>query len=149
MTLEKDTDTLDNEDLLRLSSEVVASYVASNTVNAGSLPELIRSVHQSLANLGKAEAARPTEKQKPAVPINRSVADDYIVCLEDGKRLKMLKRYLRSKFNLSARTSTGAAGACRRNIRWWRRPMRPVARPSPRRSALAEACGGRADLRPL
>jgi len=98
MTLERDTDTLDEDDLLRLSSDVVASYVAANTVSAATLPELIRSVHQSLANLGKAEPARPAERQKPAVPINRSITDDYIVCLEDGKRLKMLKRYLRSKF---------------------------------------------------
>ena len=101
MTLESDEATLDQEDLLRLSSEVVASYVSANTIRVEALPELIRSVHQSLANLGKAEPARPAEKQKPAVPIARSVTEDYIVCLEDGKRLKMLKRYLRSKFNLS------------------------------------------------
>ena len=101
MITQENTATMDDEDLLRLSSEVVASYVANNTVNSSVLPELIRSVHQSLAGLGKAEPARPAEKQKPAVPISRSVNDDYIVCLEDGKRLKMLKRYLRSKFNLS------------------------------------------------
>jgi predicted transcriptional regulator len=74
----------------------------NNSVSANALPELIRSIHTSLTGLSRPDtAAVPTEKQKPAVPIGRSINDDYIVCLEDGKRLKMLKRYLRSKFNLS------------------------------------------------
>jgi predicted transcriptional regulator len=82
--------------------EIVASYLANNSVSAALIPDLIRSVHGSLTTLGRPEApARPTEKQKPAVPIGRSVHEDYIVCLEDGKRLKMLKRYLRSRHNLS------------------------------------------------
>ena len=101
MNSQENAAVMDEEDLLRLSSEVVASFVANNTVNSSILPDLIRSVHQSFSGLGKAEPPRPAEKQKPAVPISRSVNDDYIVCLEDGKRLKMLKRYLRSKFNLS------------------------------------------------
>jgi predicted transcriptional regulator len=92
----------DQQDVLRLSTEVVASYLLNNAVTANVLPELIRSVHASLSGLGRAESnAQPAEKQKPAVPISRSINDDFIVCLEDGKRLKMLKRYLRSKFNLS------------------------------------------------
>jgi predicted transcriptional regulator len=74
----------------------------NNSVSASALPDLIRSVHTSLTSLGRPETvAAPAEKQKPAVPISRSINDDYIVCLEDGKRLKMLKRYLRSRFNLS------------------------------------------------
>jgi predicted transcriptional regulator len=91
-----------SEDALRLSVEIVASYLMNNSVSAGSIPDLIRSVHGSLNSLGQSEApTRPTEKQKPAVPISRSVNEDYIVCLEDGKQLKMLKRYLRSRHNLT------------------------------------------------
>jgi predicted transcriptional regulator len=93
--------TLDQNSILRLSADVVAAYLAQNAVAPGSIPDLIRTVHQTLSNLDHPEAAKPVERQKPAVPISRSVHDDYIVCLEDGKKLKMLKRYLRSKFDLS------------------------------------------------
>ena len=100
-TVENSSGT-DGDDLLRMSVEIVASYVAANSIAAGALPDLIRSVHGSLQAVGRPEAPpRPTEKQKPAVPISRSVNEDYIVCLEDGKRLKMLKRYLRSRHNLT------------------------------------------------
>ena len=94
-------DQLSNQEVLRLSADVVAAYVAQNAVAAGAIPELIRSVHDALANLGRAEPARPTEKPKPAVPVARSIGDDYIICLEDGKKLKMRKRYLRSRYDMS------------------------------------------------
>jgi predicted transcriptional regulator len=88
--------------LLGLSTEIVAAYVAQNTVPAANLPELIQTVHATLSGLASpAPAAAPPEKRKPAVPISRSVQTDYLVCLEDGKQLKMLKRYLRSRYNLS------------------------------------------------
>ncbi len=89
------------EDVLRLSADIVASYVAQNTLQAAQLPDLIRSVHSALLGLGKPETPRPTERQKPAVPVSRSVQDDFIICLEDGQKLKMLKRYLRSHYDLS------------------------------------------------
>jgi predicted transcriptional regulator len=90
------------QDLLRLSADIVSAYVGQNAVQAAAIPDLIRSVHDTLTGLGQPlTAARPAERQKPAVPISRSVADDYIVCLEDGKKLKMLKRYLRSRYNMS------------------------------------------------
>ena len=92
--------TSDTE-LLAHASEIVAAYVSRNVVGASQLPELIRTVHQSLSGLSGAPAAAPREKQKPAVPISKSVQRDYIVCLEDGAHLKMLKRYLRSRFDLS------------------------------------------------
>ena len=102
MTIDENLPETDGEDLLRLSVEIVASYLANNSVSAGAIPDLIRSVHGSLQDVGRPEAAvRPAEKQKPAVPIGRSINEDYIVCLEDGKRLKMLKRYLRSRHNLT------------------------------------------------
>ncbi len=102
MTLDSDSAETTEQDKLRWSADIVASYVAQNTVAPAAIPELIRSVYDALSNLGQAPvAARPTEKQKPAVPISKSVQDDYIVCLEDGKRLKMLKRYLRSRYDMS------------------------------------------------
>lgn len=89
------------QDLLRLSADIVSAYVGQNAVQAASIPDLIRSVHGALTGLGQPPVGKPAERQKPAVPVSRSVAEDYIVCLEDGKKLKMLKRYLRSRFNMS------------------------------------------------
>eukprot|EP01042_Synura_sphagnicola_P012310 gene12310-15669_t len=73
-----------NNELLRLSTDLVASYLANNAVSAGNVPEIIKSVHESLANLGRptTEPAQ-VEKARPAVPISKSVQEDYIVCLED------------------------------------------------------------------
>ena len=94
--------TSDNEvDILGLSAGIVAAYVAQNTVSRAAVPDLIRSVHGALSALGATEADRPAERGKPAVPVSRSVQRDYIVCLEDGKRLKMLKRYLRTHYDMS------------------------------------------------
>jgi predicted transcriptional regulator len=92
------------EDILRLSADIVASYVSNNAISPSGLPDLLNAVHQSLSGLGDpvspAQTA-PVEKQKPAVPVSRSVQNDHIVCLEDGKKLTMLKRYLRSRYDLS------------------------------------------------
>ena len=88
-------------DTLRLSAEIVAAYVAQNTVAASAVPALIGQVHATLSTLGQTPQEVEPERRKPAVPISRSVHDDYIICLEDGAKLKMLKRYLRSRFNLS------------------------------------------------
>jgi predicted transcriptional regulator len=89
-------------DLLEMTTEIVASYVSANEINPDGLAELIRSVHRSLGSLGTIiETKEPSERPKAAVTVAKSITDDYIVCLEDGKRLKMLKRYLRSKYDLS------------------------------------------------
>ncbi|MBO9711228.1 MAG: MucR family transcriptional regulator, partial [Caulobacter sp.] len=88
-------------DILGLSASIVAAYVAQNTVARTAIPDLIRSVHGALSSLGSPTAEAPTERTKPAVPVSRSVQRDYIVCLEDGKRLKMLKRYLRTHYDMS------------------------------------------------
>lgn len=93
-------DTSETE-ILAHAADIVAAYVSRNAVGAAGLPDLIRTVHQSLNALTEAPAPAPREKQKPAVPISKSVQRDYIVCLEDGAHLKMLKRYLRSRFGLS------------------------------------------------
>ena len=92
----------DDVDILGLSAEIVAAYVGQNTVSQSAVPELIRTVHAALSSLKNGdETPRPAEKAKPAVPVSRSVQHDYIVCLEDGKKLKMLKRYLRSHYDMS------------------------------------------------
>ncbi|WP_309643373.1 MucR family transcriptional regulator [Phenylobacterium sp.] len=88
-------------ELLRLGADIVSAYVSRNTVSVDSVPDIIRSVHGALESLGRSVAAPPEERAKPAVPINRSIQSDFIVCLEDGKKLKMLKRYLRSRFDMS------------------------------------------------
>jgi predicted transcriptional regulator len=88
------------KDLHGNTSNIVASYVANNSVAAADLPALIDSVFKALSNAGKAEVPA-AEKPQPAVPIKKSVADDYIICLEDGKKLKMLKRHLKTRYNMT------------------------------------------------
>jgi len=88
-------------DVLRWSADIVSAYVAQNNVPATSIAPLIQSVHQALATLGRPVAEPEPERRKPAVPVSRSVQNDFIICLEDGKKLKMLKRYLRSRYDLS------------------------------------------------
>jgi predicted transcriptional regulator len=92
------------EDTLRLAAELVAAYLANHTVSASTIPELIRTVHATVAGLGQAETEptpRIAERPKPAVAVSRSVQHDHIICLEDGKKLTMLKRYLRSRYDMS------------------------------------------------
>ena len=87
-------------ELPALTTQIVAAYVANNTVAVNDLPGLIRQVHAALANVGGSAEVTP-ERPQPAVPIKRSVMPDYIVCLEDGKKLKMLKRHLKTAFNMT------------------------------------------------
>jgi len=102
MSAGPDSEAPSGEDLMRLGAGIVSAYVSRNAVTADAVPDIIRTVHQALTGLtGAAPAPISEERPKPAVPIGRSVQHDYIVCLEDGKRLKMLKRYLRSRYNLS------------------------------------------------
>lgn len=90
-----------NGDALRMTAEIVASFVSNNKVSSEELPDVIRSVHRTVTDLSRHDGQAPREKPKPATPINKSVHNDYIICLEDGKKLKMLKRYLRSTYGLS------------------------------------------------
>src|SRR5215813_7866438 len=94
-----EADKISHEDLLRMSSEVAAAYVSNNSLAAAQLPEVIRTIHASLAGLQM--GAGSAEPLTPAVPVKKSVHDDYIVCLEDGKKLKMLKRHLRTAYGLT------------------------------------------------
>jgi predicted transcriptional regulator len=87
--------------LLQMTSEIVASFVSNNPVTTDTLPDLIRSVYRTISTLSDSGEARPDDRLKPAVPVGKSVAKDYIICLEDGKKLKMLKRYLRARYDMS------------------------------------------------
>jgi predicted transcriptional regulator len=88
------------ETLITLTSDIVAAHVSNNDVAVADVPSLITNVYAALANLGETvEVEEP--KPQPAVAIRNSVKPDYIVCLEDGKKLKMLKRYLRTNFDMS------------------------------------------------
>ena len=101
MTMDAETQDRTSEELLRLGADIVSAYVSRNAVAADAVPDIIRSVHDALMGLGRDVPAPPEERAKPAVPINRSIQNDFIICLEDGKKLKMLKRYLRSRFDMS------------------------------------------------
>jgi predicted transcriptional regulator len=87
--------------LLRLAAEIVAAYVSKNPLPAQQIPEVISTVYSSLTGLNSAPKLAAAEPPKPAVPIRKSVTPEYIVCLEDGKKLKMLKRHLRSTYNMT------------------------------------------------
>ena len=92
---------LSNDELMRMTSEIVSSFVSNNPVTTDSLPDVIRSVYRTVAGLAGAPEKAADEKPKPAVPVSKSVTTDFIVCLEDGRKLKMLKRYLRSRYDMS------------------------------------------------
>lgn len=92
--------TLEQGDAIHLASDIVAAYVANNKVGADELPLLLESVYGALSSLAEG-GAMYSGAREPAVPINKSVTNDYIICLEDGKQLKMLKRYLRTHYNLT------------------------------------------------
>lgn len=81
-----------NSDILEMTAEIVSSYVNANEIRAENLSDLIRSIHKSLINLSSDDFEKTTDKPKAAVSLAKSITDDFIICLEDGKKLKMLKR---------------------------------------------------------
>ncbi len=88
-----------NSDVLGLTAQIVSAHVSNNSVAPDALPNLIQEVYRTLAGVGK-EPAVP-DKQQPAVPVKKSVFPDHIICLEDGKKLKMLKRHLKTSYNMT------------------------------------------------
>jgi len=90
----------EENDRVEYTVEVVSAYVANNSVSPEELQELISQVYATLAGLGIADPVKP-ETPKPVVPINKSITPDYIICLEDGKRLKMMKRHLKTAYNMT------------------------------------------------
>lgn len=90
-----------DNDLIDLSTEIVSAYVSHNALSVNDLPKLIADVHSALRGLRSDTAPEPAEELKPAVAVKKSVAADYIICLEDGKKFKSLKRHLRTHYDLS------------------------------------------------
>jgi predicted transcriptional regulator len=88
------------EAIITLTADIVAAHVSNNSVAVGDLPSLIQNVHGALSSLGR-EAPAPEQKKEPAVSIRASVKPDYIVCLEDGKKLKMLRRHLMTHYQMT------------------------------------------------
>jgi predicted transcriptional regulator len=122
------------EELLRMTADVVAAYVSNNTLPTTQLAEVINAVYGSLKSLEGHVAEPPPEPVKPAVPIRKSVTPDYLICLEDGKKLKMLKRHLRSIYNLTPDEY---------RARWGLAPDYPMVAPkyAEQRSAFAKKIG--------
>jgi len=86
---------------IELAAEIVSAYVSNNSLPPGELPALIGDIYASLVNITQVVKEEPPEPQKPAISIKRSVTPDYIICLEDGKQFKSLKRHLRTQYNLT------------------------------------------------
>jgi predicted transcriptional regulator len=94
-------DAADNSNTIGLTAEIVAAYVGNNSVAAADIPALINQVHAALLRVTSGEAQSPAEALKPAVPVKKSINPDFIVCLEDGKKFKSLKRHLRTQYNMT------------------------------------------------
>ena len=86
-------------EILELATEIVSAHVSNNLVAIGDLPNLIQEVYKTLSLVGSEQ--NPLERLRPAVPVNKSIFPDYLICLEDGKKLKMLKRHIMSSYSLS------------------------------------------------
>ncbi|MFD1703011.1 MucR family transcriptional regulator [Methylopila henanensis] len=86
---------------IELAADIVSAYVSNNSVPAADLPALIADVHVALSRVSEGEAEPVAEAPKPAVPVRKSVTPDFIVCLEDGKKFKSLKRHLRTQYDMS------------------------------------------------
>ena len=91
----------ERQGLLSLTAEIVAAFTGHNTVATSDLPGLIKTVYETLRAAGTVEAEKSVEALVPAVPIKKSVTSEFIVCLEDGKKLKMLKRHLATRYNMT------------------------------------------------
>jgi predicted transcriptional regulator len=89
------------DQLLRMTTDVVAAYVSNNTLPTGQLADIIASVYSSLRALDNGSGEGRGDALRPAVPVRKSITPDYLICLEDGKKLKMLKRHLRSTYSLT------------------------------------------------
>ena len=91
----------DSDGFIGLTANIVSAYVSNNVVTTGDLPSLISHVHAALLSVSEGRAGAALEPSKPAIPVKKSVRDEYLVCLEDGKRFKSLKRHLRTRYDLS------------------------------------------------
>jgi predicted transcriptional regulator len=91
----------DKSEIIEMTADIVSAYVGNNSVSATDLPSLIQSVHRALAGVSTGVEAVEAAPKEPAVPLKRSITPDYLICLEDGRKFKSLKRHLRTKYNMS------------------------------------------------
>jgi predicted transcriptional regulator len=91
----------DKSEIIEMTADIVSAYVGNNSVSAADLPSLIQSVHRALAGVSGPPEPVEVAPKEPAVPIKRSIQADFLICLEDGRKFKSLKRHLRTKYNLS------------------------------------------------
>jgi predicted transcriptional regulator len=120
--------------LIELSADIVSAYVSHNALSVTDLPKLIASVHATLAGLGGVVDAEPVVELKPAVPVKKSITPEYLICLEDGKKFKSLKRHLRTEYDMSPEEY---------RAKWGLPPDYPMVAPtySEARSRLAKTIG--------
>jgi predicted transcriptional regulator len=97
----KMSDNIAASNYIELAADIVSAYVSNNSVPTADLPTLINEVHTALLRVGGGTVEVPVEAPKPAIPVKKSVTPDYIVCLEDGKKFKSLKRHLRTQYNMT------------------------------------------------
>ena len=95
------TDNTSMGSYIELTADIVSAYVSNNSVPSNDMPALINQVHQALVRIGGGTHEIPSEPLKPAVAVKRSITPDHIVCLEDGKKFKSLKRHLRTQYNMT------------------------------------------------
>ena len=95
------SDAMNSDNNIELAADIVSAYVSNNSVPAADLPALISEVYSALVRVGGAAPVVPAEAPKPAIAVKKSVTSDHIVCLEDGKKFKSLKRHLRTQYGLS------------------------------------------------
>tara|TARA_Y100001001_G_scaffold151607_1_gene163367 strand:+ start:921 stop:1334 length:414 start_codon:yes stop_codon:yes gene_type:complete len=88
-------------ELLNLTTEIVSAHLSNNTVESNDIPELIEKIYKTLSSIQSDAPLSLIDRPQPAVPIKRSITPDYIICLEDGKKLKMLKRHLKTAYNMT------------------------------------------------
>jgi predicted transcriptional regulator len=91
----------ESADIIEMTADIVSAYVGANTVAATDLPSLIQSVHRALAGMSGESQVAEAAPQEPAVSLKRSITPEFLICLEDGRKFKSLKRHLRTKYNMS------------------------------------------------
>ena len=133
-TTDTAVDATTPDSMLALTTKIVAAYISKNAMPGAQLPALIDQVFQSLASVATGSAAAPAARPDPAVPVKKSVFPDYIVCLEDGKKMKMLKRHLMTSYGLTPQAY---------RERWGLPSDYPMVAPSyaEKRSTLAKSIG--------
>ncbi|MBN8552217.1 MAG: MucR family transcriptional regulator [Caulobacterales bacterium] len=91
----------DQSEIIEMTTDIVSAYVGNNAIAAADLPSLIQNVHRALAEVSSGEVAASVEPQEPAVSVKKSITPDFLICLEDGRKFKSLKRHLRTKYDMS------------------------------------------------